>query len=127
MGVFRPITVAIAVVKIGLVAGWRWCYKSPMDEEFAKELEAIAEVGSRRSRTRTSVAVVTWLVCFAIMVSGLFGFRIGFLYAGFLSAPIAAAVAISVVRSLTPKYIAEAAEKHGVPAEKLRQDQFMVD
>jgi len=99
-----------------------------MDEEFQKELLAMQEVGRDRSRARGVAFGLAWAGIAALMIAMRYGgIRIGVIYIGVISASIAGGVAVAVTKALTPKYIARAAQKHGISEEKLRPDKYLVD
>lgn len=99
-----------------------------MDESFHNELQAISELGTRRSKLRTTFFVLGYvgacLLLYGIQVTGL---RIGLLYVLILAVPIAASFSIAVVSAMTPKLVKQVAEQFGVPESKLGQGEFLVD
>ncbi len=92
-----------------------------MNETFDRQLQAIQELGRRRSRISGIAFGIAWSVMFVLLF-----FFLGIIIGGVVSCVIAGIIAVAVRNAMTPGAIEKVTQEFGISAEELQADKYLV-
>jgi len=93
------------------------------NDQMQREIAAMADLGKKRLQAKTIIFAISAVIIMVLLIAS----GIGFLIAFFVSAPLAALLAVALAKGLNDKFITETAAKHSIPREALAADKYLID